>query len=850
MPGSGYGVVPVDQSEKPNLGGVSTMEKASFFGQFKVGTRIYTGFLVILLLLGVVAVIGIRGFGDVDSFMGRYSTISDNAERVASINALVAEMRRNVRLFGNTGEELYFKGSQDSMKKLGEILGITRDRMLDPKRRANLEQMISLFEAYRSDFDQLVALRHRRDKSVEEGMNPVGKALREDLAELVRSAAEVKDFEAGARLGMMMEKLMLARLTAVKFLLDPEEKAVAQIQGMITEFGKTTDGLASRFQDAGQKRIATRIDENADKYLKVFNEAASDVIATNNLMNQTMSERARIFAKVAAATAESQHAALGVTRDEMNATIASASSMEMMIAVVAAVIGLLFAWLIARSVTGPVISMTGTMTTLAAGNNNVQVPALANKDEIGEMAKAVQVFKENAIEKVRMDEAERQRLEVERKAAEAQRARELAIGQEIAHLIDAVSKGNLDRRIDLAGKDGFYKTMSEGINRLTDTVQGAIADIARVLGALAEGDLNQRVIKDYQGAFNDLKNNINTTSTKLGEIVGQIGDATEAISQAAAEVSSGSADLAERTEQQASSLEETAASMEELGATVRTSAENAQRANTQASDARRAGEQGGKVASSAIEAMKSIADSSRKITDIIGVIDEIAFQTNLLALNAAVEAARAGDAGKGFAVVAQEVRVLAQRSAQASKEIKTLILDSDNQVQNGVEMVKKAGDSLAGIVGGVQQVATLISEMASAAGEQASALDEINSAVASMDEMTQKNAALVEETTAAAQSMAGQASDLRALVSFFKIDSQHLGHVGGRQSPQQVVHRQPVPVAAKAAAHHSPAGRTAAARQAVKPALRAAAKAGPVRTTASGALKHAAEGGDDEWKEF
>ncbi len=180
--------------------------------------------------------------------------------------------------------------------------------------------------------------------------------------------------------------------------------------------------------------------------------------------------------------------------------------------------------------------------------------------------------------------------------------------------------------------------------------------------------------------------------------------------------------------------------------------------------------------------MKEISSASRRITDIIGVIDEIAFQTNLLALNAAVEAARAGDAGKGFAVVAQEVRVLAQRSAQASKEIKTLILNSDNQVQNGVELVKKAGGSLSGIVDGVQRVANLIGEIASGSKEQASALDEINTAVAAMDEMTQKNAALVEETTAAAQSMAGQAADLATLVAFFKLDRGQRTVAAGRRA--------------------------------------------------------------------
>jgi methyl-accepting chemotaxis protein len=282
--------------------------------------------------------------------------------------------------------------------------------------------------------------------------------------------------------------------------------------------------------------------------------------------------------------------------------------------------------------------------------------------------------------------------------------------------------------------------------------------------------------------------------------------------------------------------------MEELGATVRTSAEHAQRANKMAGDARGAAEQGGVVAGSAIDAMKAIAEASRKITDIIGVIDEIAFQTNLLALNAAVEAARAGDAGKGFAVVAQEVRVLAQRSAQASKEIKTLILNSDHQVQNGVELVKKAGDSLSGIVGAVQQVAALIGEIAGASQEQASALDEINSAVAAMDEMTQKNAALVEETTAASQSMAGQASDLRQQMAFFKLadagQAMAVANALPHYAPSQALGRS-VPSRGFA---HKPVNK-AAAPVARKPAL-------AVKQTGS-ALRHA-EGahGDKDWKEF
>jgi methyl-accepting chemotaxis protein len=286
-------------------------------------------------------------------------------------------------------------------------------------------------------------------------------------------------------------------------------------------------------------------------------------------------------------------------------------------------------------------------------------------------------------------------------------------------------------------------------------------------GALASGDLTRQISKNYQGVYGKLETDFNASTTKLAEIVEGIREATRSISMAASEVAAGNADLAERTECQASGLEQTVAALERLRETVRESGKNTEEANELAGQARSAAEQGGEVATRAVEAMLRIEAASRKITDIIGVIDEIAFQTNLLALNAAVEAARAGDAGKGFAVVAQEVRSLASRSAEASKEIKTLILNSDQQVKSGVELVKRAGGSLTGIVQRIQKVSSLINELAAASREQATALDEINAAVTQMDDMTQKNAALVEEATAASHSMASQAGELQEMVAFF-----------------------------------------------------------------------------------
>jgi methyl-accepting chemotaxis protein len=437
-------------------------------------------------------------------------------------------------------------------------------------------------------------------------------------------------------------------------------------------------------------------------------------------------------------------------------------------------------FMVSRGVIWPVHQLTEAMRRLAEGDATVAIVADGRADEIGSMVRAFQVFKNNtlAIESLRRQQ-EQEALDHQRGVRDAQRAAEQAIGEDVARLADAFAVGDLSHRIDTAGKERGILAMSRSINRLAETIEHVITDINGVLEALAEGDLRRRMAGDYQGAFHNLQDGINRMAGTLAGIVGRIRESADTIATAAGSVSSGSADLAERTEHQASSLEQTAASMEELVATVRANAENARLADTTAGQARNVAGQGATVAAEAIAAMHGIEAASRKITDIIGVIDEIAFQTNLLALNAAVEAARAGDAGRGFAVVAQEVRNLAQRSAHASKEIKALITDSDAQVRGGVGMVRKAGDSLSGIVQSIQEVARLIGDIALASREQVLTLDEINTAMASMDEMTQRNAALVMEASTSADAMADQANDLREQMAFFKVDGGHTSG-GGR----------------------------------------------------------------------
>ena len=386
---------------------------------------------------------------------------------------------------------------------------------------------------------------------------------------------------------------------------------------------------------------------------------------------------------------------------------------------------------------------------------------------------------------------------------------ELTMRDSIDQLVNAVSSGDFNQRIDLAKVGDTHRKLAEGMNTFAQVVDDATSEMSEILTALAEGDLTQRIETSYQGRFNELKDSANRTADQLSGIVAQIKASADELKNASSEITSGTEDLSQRTEQGAANLQETAASTEELAATVRQNAENAKNASELAGGADQNAKKGGQVVEQAVNAMAGIEESAKRITDIIGVIDEIAFQTNLLALNASVEAARAGEAGKGFAVVAQEVRQLAQRSAQAAADIKILIQDSNGQVKDGVQLVNQAGEALTEIVGSIGKVAGIVQEIAHASQEQAIGVQEINNSVASMDEMTQQNSALVEESTASSRVLGSEAGKLAELMAFFKL---------GAQQP-------------------SPCQQSG---QAAKPEARKPASEPPL----------AAAGGNDEWSDF
>jgi methyl-accepting chemotaxis protein len=492
--------------------------------------------------------------------------------------------------------------------------------------------------------------------------------------------------------------------------------------------------------------------------------------------------------------------------DETRAMVAKAAKqaaagtmMSIAFGLIASAAALVFAlWIGRAKISAPLAGLSKTMEVLAQGSVDVEVVGAQRKDEVGAMARSVQVFKDNALA-LRTAEAAQQRASAE---TEAERRRNQEAAEAAAH------------------EQAFV-----------------MENIATGLTRLADGDLTYRVDAQFPPAYQRLQSDFNGAITQMEEAMRTIVHAANSIGSGSDEIASAADDLSRRSEQQAASLEETAAALDEITATVKRSSAGAVEASRVVTSTRSDAERSAVVVRGAVDAMNEIEKSSQSISQIIGVIDEIAFQTNLLALNAGVEAARAGDAGRGFAVVAQEVRALAQRSADAAKEIKTLISTSSQQVSQGVSMVGQTGDALQAIVGKVSEIDGLVSEIAASGQEQATGLNQVNAAVNQMDQTVQQNAAMVEQSTAASHALKGEANGLMQMIGRFQVSgaSAAVGSTARRAAPAPTQVSRPAPRPAVAPA-------TSASRPGANPVRAAQAKLA--------AFAGSAQPSSDDWEEF
>jgi methyl-accepting chemotaxis protein len=468
---------------------------------------------------------------------------------------------------------------------------------------------------------------------------------------------------------------------------------------------------------------------------------------------------------------------------EAMAPVAAMGQAMLVSAITLLLIAGVMAFVMSRRISRPITTLTDTMATLAQGNLTLDVPHKSRNDEIGDMARAVEVFRENGLKIAEMTEADVHRAEKEQHAR-AQMMSELqaAFGDVVKAAADGDFSGKIQRRF----ADEELNVLAEGVSNLVATVDRGLSETTNVLGALAEADLTRRMDGNYRGAFATLKSDVNKVANRLTEIVGQLRNASTSLRAATDEILEGSNDLSKRTAVQSSTLEETSATIKAVAKTVVQNAERANGASQLATSLMQAAELSGEVMTKATESMENITASSNQISSIIGLIDDIAFQTNLLALNASVEAARAGEAGKGFAVVAVEVRRLAQSAAKASSDVKGLIERSAQHVQSGSRLVADGAQMIQGILTSARSSNGLMDQIAGDSRKQAAAIGGVSDAMLRLEEMTQHNASLVEQTNQAISTTEMQVSDLDRLVDLFTIaDNDSRSSVSSISPPRQ-----------------------------------------------------------------
>jgi methyl-accepting chemotaxis protein len=692
------------------------------------------------------------------------------------------------------GDELRyrFERSEDAaasmVSNLAEIAAmeteISRIVTQDPAGQAAISNVVSDVAEYRRLFEESLTFVARREAFVTEA-DALEDALAAPLDSMMSSARAAGDFDRFVTATDAKDATLSAIIAFEHFLLvnDPAEFAEMEARADVAKM--QLDRLAGGPPGA----IAAAASEVRDllaSYASAASGAREAILSRNAVRDDIDRLSADILARLDSAldvVVERQE-----TLDREGQAVLRTTIILLVSVSLAAVAGsIAFAIRSGRRLRTAIEASVAQMQELAEGKLDIQIAGAGVDHELGRMAKALEIFRTNAIaakesearqrEQDRLQrerDAERDRREAEAVAAQRRRAEEerrevlARLQSSIGAVVDGAAAGDFSRRIGDRFEEPEFNRMAEAVNRLMTNVETGVKEVARVMSTVAAGDLTERMTGSYSGLFAELQASVNETLTTLSRVVDDIAASCETLTTQASQMTEQSMELARRAEQQAASLEETSAAMEEIAATARSSAEGAASANEFAAKATGRVDEAGRVVASAVGAMGDIRAASARIGEIVTVIEGIAFQTNLLALNASVEAARAGSAGKGFAVVATEVRALAQRSSAASHDIKTLIDESAAQVNRGVVLVEETGTTLKEIVEGVRKMAGSLGELVTAGKEQASGVQEVTTAITQLDVITQKNAALADRSRDLAGDLKTRAQAMEGLVGTFR----------------------------------------------------------------------------------
>ncbi len=698
-----------------------------FWNKFGIRAQITSGFVPLILLMSLLTVSAISGMSGLAGIFASYRATAGQSLAISDYSDQLHEIQMSAEAFRSTPTQAVV----DSFRA-----GVKAFEADDPRFAGNKDLQSGLaairqdIAAYGKAFEQIVSLQARRDLLISK-VTEFGPWTSIALNDVMRSAWRQNDVALLHMTAETLEALNRSLYFSERFVHSNDFAAYDAAQAALAEAVALNDAAAKAAKNELQKKRLLGAGQLMQNYTARLGDMKEVLQASGNIRQTQLSVLAP---KISSAFKDLQVTVTGAQKNldgSVEATVAAATSTTLVISGLLIVIGLLLSYFVGRLVSSAVRGMAQSMERLARGDETIVIKGVEHRHELGAMARSLKVFQETGRAKLIAEaNAERARL-----AAEEERLR-----QEAERLSDA------------------------------HVMEHAFRQISVGLDALSKGDLSVRV-GEVDHRYVGIRDHFNNSVASLEEAIDAVIRAVTTIRSGLAEISTASNDLARRTEQQAASLEETVAALGDVTRGLNGTAEGASRAQSVVATARTNAEKGGQIVSRAIAAMTEIQNSSSKIGNIIGVIDEIAFQTNLLALNAGVEAARAGEAGKGFAVVAQEVRELAQRSANAAREIKELISTSSTQVKTGVELVGESGVSLEQIVEQVTAMNATVAEIAAAAREQATSLREVSAAGDQMDKVTQQNAAMVEQTTAAAQSLTQETENLAELLYRFRTSS-------------------------------------------------------------------------------